>query len=326
MSRCPFTNNRGIALIVVILMITVVVALTLELNKSTRFSIYEAANLADQIRLSYVAKSGFNLGVAMLLNDKNTFDALNEDWAIPEIVQAKSAGLFDDESLQINITDESGKIPVNKLVNGNVYNVDMKELLIRLLNQPEFGLTQQKVSEIVDSIKDWIDSDDMITGDGAESAYYKTRDTPYASKNKPLDCIDELLMIKSITREIYYGTRDAPGIRMFLTVYDGDGRININTAPKAVLRAFFGISTDTADQLDAYRKLEGRDLSDPAWFRNISAMADIPVNMGLITTKSNYFEISAAGRQDDMVGQVSGVIRRQADHSKGIELLSWKVE
>lgn len=313
-------------MIIVILMISIIIAVTLELNRSSRSSIHESANLADQIRLKYIAKSGFNLGVAVLLDDKNPgFDALNEDWAVPEMMATQAADLFDKESLQVTIADESGKIPINKLVTGNAYNVSVKDILVRLLKQPEIGLEAQKAEAVVDSIKDWIDADDETTGDGAESGYYKSLDKSYPSKNKLLDCIDEILMIKGVTGELYNGSKDAPGIKMFLTVY-GDGKININTAPKPVLRALFDIPADTADQLDAYRKEEGRDLAGPDWVRNIPGMRDVMINSAFITTKSNDFEISAVSRLNKMKGQASGVIRRKIGDRNVMELLSWKVE
>jgi general secretion pathway protein K len=322
----PLNNNRGVALIVVILMISIIYAVTLELNRTSRASVYESANLADHVKIHYMAKSGFNCGVALLLEDKNIFDGLNENWAVPEVVAAKSAGLFEDERLQITITDESGKISLNKLVNGNAYNQDIRDLLVRLLSQPEFGLDSQKVNQIVDAIKDWIDSDDnMTTGGGAESGYFINSNKSYTAKNKPLDCIDEILMISRLARELYYGTKETPGIGSYLTVY-GDGKININTASVPVLKALFkDVSPDVLVQMDAYRKTEGVDLSDPSWFKKIPSMENININMGLITTKSDYFEISAVGRFNNMTSRATGVVKRQADR-KTVTLLSWRSE
>jgi len=56
-------NDRGVALILVILMISIIVAITLQLNLASRSGIYEAANLGDGIRATHVAKSGFCMGV-----------------------------------------------------------------------------------------------------------------------------------------------------------------------------------------------------------------------------------------------------------------------
>lgn len=52
-------NNRGVALITVILIVGVLVAFAIELNRSARADIYDAASVSDGIKLAYIAKSGF---------------------------------------------------------------------------------------------------------------------------------------------------------------------------------------------------------------------------------------------------------------------------
>lgn len=321
----PFINNRGVALIVVILMISIIVTVTLELNRSSRASVYEAANLSDQVKIRYLAKSGFNCGVALLLEDKNKdIDALNEDWAVPEVVAAKTAGLFEEETVQITITDESGKIPLNMLDR----NPAVRELFIRLLRQPEFGLDEQKAKQIVDAIKDWIDADDKREDGSSESSYFSGLNGSYKAKNNRLDCIDEILVISGLARELYYGTKETPGIGQYLTVYGGENaKININTAPIPVLKAFFNISTDAAIKMDAYRKTPGAELIGKNWYNNINLGAVDPVSSDLITTTSNYFEVTAIGRLNNMTGQVVGVVKRSAPADrKTITLLSWRSE
>jgi len=177
-----FTNDKGIALITVILIVGILVAVVIELNRSSRAEIYDATNISDGIKLTYIAKSGFYGAVALLSNSKNDYETLRDDWAKAELLSQQSASLFPDGCFITTIEDEAGKIPLNKLVNGNEYNSDIKEILIRLLSEPELGLDENKTAEIVDSIKDWIDADDSITGNGAETSYYTSLDQPYEIK------------------------------------------------------------------------------------------------------------------------------------------------
>ncbi|MCE5265169.1 MAG: hypothetical protein LLG97_16755, partial [Deltaproteobacteria bacterium] len=95
----------------VLLMVSIIIAITIQLNRSMRAEVYDAANLSDGIRLRYVAQSGFHAGEALLLADKNAFDALTEDWAKTEMLALKSEGLFDNGSFRLTIEDECGKIP-----------------------------------------------------------------------------------------------------------------------------------------------------------------------------------------------------------------------
>ena len=139
---------------------------------------------------------------------------------------------------------------------------------MRLLTLPEFGFDERKAGDIADAIKDWIDADSDITAPGgAETSYYATLNPPYAAKNLPLDCIEELLMIKGITKELFTGTKERPGLSQFVTIY-GDGFININTAPKLVLRALSSnISSAAADSMDEYRRTPGNDLTGLTWYQ-----------------------------------------------------------
>lgn len=317
-------NNRGVALIVVILMVSVIVALTVEFNRSTRDGLYSTANLSDGIRLYYIARSGFNGGEALLGEDKNNFDALTENWAKTELFSAQSEGFFRRGSFKVQVEDETGKIPIDKLIAGDNYEM-IRGLLVRLLRLPEFKLSEDKINEIVDSIKDWLDADSEVTGHGAENTYYQTLTPSYVAKNGFLDCIDDLLMIKGITKELYYGTKETAALKDCLTIY-GDGSININTAPKLVLRALSQeITPELVEELDKYRRTEGHDLADVNWYRKVAGMQDVTMNYGALSVKSNYFTIISTGLLDNMKETVIGSVRKGQEPG-AVELLSWKVE
>ena len=318
-------NRRGVALIIVLLMVSIIVAVTIQLNRSTRSEVYEAANLSDGIRLRYVAESGFYAGEALLLADKNTFDALTEDWAKTEMLSLKAEGLFENGSFKLLIEDEGGRIPINRLVSGNAYNAPIRELLLRLLTGPYFRLSADQADEVVASVKDWIDADDEVTGAGAEGGYYAGLERPYAVKNAPLDCIEELLMVKGITRDLFYGTVESPGLSSCLTAF-GDDKINISTAPKPVLRALSPEMTDDGvEGLDEYRRDEKNNLADPAWYNRVPGAGGWNIPSGQISVRSDTFRITAVGLQGRMKQRITVVVKREATRKK-VNLLFWKVE
>jgi general secretion pathway protein K len=316
-----FMNTRGVALITVILIIVILVAVVIELNRSSRAGIYDAANVSDGIKLTYIAKSGFYGAAAILSNSQNDYVTLRDDWANMEKISLQSGTLFTDGYFSVRIEDEAGKIPLNKLVNGSDYNPDIKAMLTRLLSQPEFGLTENKAAEIVDSIKDWIDSDDNVTESGAETSYYASLNPPYEAKNAPLDCIEELLMVKGITREIFYGTKEKPSLAQYVTT-DSDGLININTAPKMVLRSLAdGISPELADKMDEYRNGAGNDLSGTRWFLD---MAGVTIRQDLITVKSSYFKIISTGKMNNMAKTLTGIVKKS--DQKSVQIIKWRLD
>ncbi|MFQ5830312.1 MAG: general secretion pathway protein GspK [Candidatus Methylomirabilia bacterium] len=120
------------------------------------------------------------------------------------------------------IIDEEGKINVNRA------NQKLLTSLLRNLELPP----GTNIDEVVDAILDWVDSDQLRRLNGAEDEYYLGLGIPYLPKNAPMVEPGELLLVKGITPELY-GL-----LSQVLTVY-GTGRVNVNTAPLAVLQTVF---------------------------------------------------------------------------------------
>jgi predicted DNA-binding helix-hairpin-helix protein len=56
-------------------------------------------------------------------------------------------------------------------------------------------------------------------------------------------------MIRGITPEILYGEVGKRGVIDLLTLHSNTGKINLNTAPREVLLAIPGITSETADAI-----------------------------------------------------------------------------
>ncbi len=323
--RNIWQSQSGIALITVILIISILVAAALELNRSSRADVYDAANLSDGIKLGYIAKSGFYGAAALLANATNNYETLRDDWAHAEILSAQSKSFFTSGYFAVRIEDEKGKIPLNKLVDkSGLVDEETKGVLLRLLQLPEFDLDEAKATEIVDSIIDWIDENDNVKARGAESSYYLSLPVPYPAKNAPLDCIDELLMIKGITSEVFAGTKEKPGLAQFVTIYvtDDSRAIHINTAPKLVLRALSSkITVELADKMDEYRRAKGNNLSEAKWYKQVSGMEGIDIDSLVDTLQSKYFKIHSTGVSDKMEQRISGVIYIQRPN---FQIVNWR--
>ncbi len=68
-----------------------------------------------------------------------------------------------------------------------------------LLNFP--GMTPA----VADAILDWIDADSQPREMGAEKDYYAGLESPYAPRNGLPECLEELLLVKGVTRELLFG-------------------------------------------------------------------------------------------------------------------------
>jgi general secretion pathway protein K len=329
--RMFLRDNSGMALILTILIISLIVALTLQFNTSMRSGLHAAVNLRDGIKLGYVAKSGFNYVLAVLLEDasEGNGDSLHDAWADSKALSENSADQFDEGRFELKVSDHSGRIQINKLVkeDGKSYNDNQKGLLTRFLQSKEFGLEGEEVQKIVSAIKDWIDEDENPEGlYGAENSYYQGLERPYSCKNAQVEFLEELLLVKGITRELFYGTEERPGISNYLSPY-GDGKININTAEPLVLTALSDdIDDERIEDILAYREDEDNkdSLSDRNWYKKVPGMGGVTIPDALLATSSTHFEITSKGFKGAMAKQVTGMVKRKI--GEPIQILSWKIE
>lgn len=350
-------DNRGIALLITISVTTILVAATLEYNRRARFAVISTAAARDRLMLTNMAASGVHAAMALLVKDRSEseFDTLEEDWANPEKIDELLQEIpFENGRLAVTITDELSKIQVNALVSFpdsqkfNQSQVQLWERLIRYIGDEEQLRDDSDPVAIVNSVKDWLDSgDDNATSglSGAESDYYQDLDPPYASRNGPLPEISELLMIKGITPELYYGNEDSPGLSNHLTVYGmapGEGttfkwpgRININTADLPVLAALVGIEDeDLAQSLSDFRQemaagKDVHDFSNSKWYKEVAGFGDVSIDPRLTTVSSEVFRIESEASLNNIKTSVTTVVQRINNSQSGkwtCKVLDWQTQ
>lgn len=306
-------NNKGIALVITLLVLTLLIVLILEFSQSMRVEARAAANFRDDIKAYYLARSGVTFAIAVLEDDYKTnpnYDALNESWAqkIPPIP-------LGDGFVSVEITDEDSRLNVNKISTGfgTVTGDNMRLFMVRFLKQFELE------EDIADSIADWTDTDDSerIPG-GAESNYYQSLEDPYEAKNKPFDSIQELRLIKGLGNETYNK------VQKFLAV-NSDGWININTAGKEVIMSLSeNLSGEIADEVLAFR-VENPFPTKQDFKNNISMSEDVYNEISkFVDVKSNYFSIISRGEVNQSQKIVRAIVKRQSNKASIIEY--WRVE
>jgi general secretion pathway protein K len=327
-------NSGGFALLLTLLIITLIVTVTFQFNTSMTSELFAAANLRDGVRLGSIANSGFHYALAVLFEDaaaENELDSLHEDWADFRALSANSGAIFEDGRFEVRIIDHSGRIQINQLLKapdemGGQYTYDMtqKELLTRFLSSEEFDLDEETVEDLVDALKDWMDPDDEVTNFGAENSFYQTLDKPYACKNAPVDSLEELLLVRGISRELFYGTEERPGIADYLTTQGSDGKININTAHPLVLRSLSEyLDYEMVEEMIAYREDEDNDLSSISWYKGVRGMSSEVSIDHLVSISSHIFEIRSTGIMETMSKRVEGLVERKEG---AIRIVSWRSE
>ncbi|MGC6424115.1 MAG: general secretion pathway protein GspK [Lentimonas sp.] len=130
--------------------------------------------------------------------------------------------------IQISITDEGGKLPINT----------MSESLMNKLLEDEFDFDFGTARELSSTLLDWIDADNNRRLNGAETEDYLDRDPPYRAANRPLQSLEELRYLE-IWDEEFFDEDGRPN--QFFTKLESlvsvmnSGPINLNAAPSEVL-------------------------------------------------------------------------------------------
>ncbi len=351
MAPTPFQNDRGMALLITLTILTVLITTTLALNRQMRGTVMAIATARDRLTLTQMAAGGVHTAMAMLVEDRyeTRIDSVQEDWANADKVNEALADTpLSEGKLSVEIRDELGLIQVNALVNfpkgqyvkgvENDAQYAMWLRLLTLLKANHEAFDELETAAVVDSIIDWLDSgdDDRTFGiNSAEADYYKTLDPPYEPRNAPIPHVSDLLRVKGITQALYEGIEEFPGMADFVTPYGMEkanqkegrrdftfsGRININTAPLPVIVGLLpgDVNLEYAQLIHDYRvEKDGdvyiHDLSSPTWYQSVPGVpGDLRIEPRLITTSSEVFRIdSTATLRGDEAG-VSAVVRRERD-------------
>jgi hypothetical protein len=204
-----------------------------EFAASARVRSAEEANKRDDLRALALAEAGYRLAVAAL-DRRLTGIALDDDGVLvlsPDDV--KGAGKFElaDGAGEWSIRGENGLVNVNTAA---------RPLLVKVLEQCGMGPGAER-DTVADSILDWVDTNREHRINGAEEDYYRGLDPPYSCKDGPLDTIEELLLVRGVTKELFAGGatvagKARPGLRELLGKHGGTTPTAC-TAPDGVLEA-----------------------------------------------------------------------------------------
>lgn len=308
------------------------IALTVQFNKDMRQELVGSSTVKENSQLGAIIKSAYNLAEAVLLKDveDNDFDSAYDRWA--KLTGRNLSGLFYRGTLELTVTDLAGKLQLNSLGSTSQQVAESgREALQNLLDTGEFGdFSTEEVNLIVDAITDWVDeNDDEVGIEETESSFYQSLQPSYSCKNSPFEFLEELLLVRGITRDLYFGTAEYKGLRGFVTVQGSDGKININSAPAEILLAINrDMTEELASQMIEFRSDEGNKdlLGELNWYEDSSGQwpGDVKFDPKKITTASNYFTITARAKYGEIERTLKAVVRRDSDEK--ISLLSRKVE
>ena len=291
----PRPRERGIALILVLWVFMLLGVLALDFAQYIRDDAMAAVNFADETRGYYVALAGMNralyeIGQAKAAGPAGTVNGVNaqqqqlQQQQQQQQQQQAKVGLDDQLERQIpsdgewhegdfsgarwsvRISDEGARIAINALRTNSPEDEAFLHYIVQNLVRSGNKTTgvdrrmQKTIDTIVDSILDWRDRDtDMTRPNGAENAYYHKQRIPYDAKNGEFESPEELLKVRGVTPQLFYGHDGLPGLRDVFSFRparedeDQQGRaVNLQHASDAVLYALVG-DADSLQNLLAAR-------------------------------------------------------------------------
>ncbi|MEJ2110305.1 MAG: type II secretion system protein GspK [Acidobacteriota bacterium] len=252
-------GEGGVVLIALLWIFIALTAIALSFARESRVETVAVVNTQSLEKAYYVARAGVWETIYRLAHERFTTQTnrLGMSGEPTFLERGSFAGTFGDGRFQVSIQDESGKLDLNTATED-----ELRGLALAV------GIPESDADIIADSVLDWRDTDSEHRMNGAEDEYYQSLATPYSAKNGRIDALEELLRIRGVTQDYFYGmpekTADGSivykyGLSRCLTVYSNSSRtrINVNYAPMPVLLSIPGIT-----QADAERIIEGRPFSN----------------------------------------------------------------
>jgi general secretion pathway protein K len=293
-------DNRGVALLMVLWVLTLLMVLVAEFALSMRTEARTAAYYQDGTQGYYLARAGIFRALLDLQRtqqrDQAALPAGTEEIPFRPNLEPRQFQ-FPGGTCEVRAGDEAGKVNLNKLT-----DAQLDPILRNLMGH--LGLAGAERDAVADAILDWRDTDDHHRLSGAEKEYYRALPEPYEPRNGNFESVEELLLVKGVTPELFYGravtlpngeTKAMPGLRDLVTVYTETTWINANSAPREVLLAIPGMTEAAAEAILAYRK--ARPFKSTAELEGI--LGKLGVGASLTLAPSNLYALMATGRMSE---------------------------
>lgn len=347
------SQPRGIALIMVMIVITVLGILAGGFASAMRIETKLARNTSFENELEWIGRSGVEFARYVLVEHLNVvnepWDSLNQKWAggpmgtndVLELLSLENnrlgAGAF-----SVKIIDLERKFNINGINDGNAPIFEKGLSLV--------GVDPAESAVIRDSLLDWMDRNDEPHFYGAESDDYVRAPNAgfpsYVAKNGLIDDLGELLFVRGITPgmcrsagresspfrldQSFGGTSAQMGLFDLFTTMSS-GAINVNTASAQVLQLFPGIDANLAQGIVMLRAgWDGIDgTEDDVPYKSVGELINVPGMVpqfvqqlqGMLRTRSLTYEVHVEARIDQYMRRYSAIVRRNASNPRDVQTL-----
>jgi len=319
-------KQRGIALIVVMLVVALVVIIAANMTGRLQLLMSRSVNQQMAQQGIWSALSGEKLVYKVLeqdFKDNPSSVHLQQLWAREGMVFPLGNGMLEGE-----VQDLHSCFNLNALAaprNNNAQNNGQPSLIERQFQALliTIGVEGYNAEQLTSTIKDWVDSDTLMTGSlGAEDETYSGKIVPYLAPNNLMVNISELMAVEGISAELYRTIRPyvclVPSIEL---------RLNANTIKPehgALLVAVFepNLSLSDAKSLLSARNDEGfNDIADFFALSEITAIGKIDDDVKKqLQITSNDFRARLTYRAQQQEFSVESIFQR--DENQKLSIIS----
>ena len=231
-------SERGSILLLVVWIVAIMAVIATVLALRTKVFVRNTAYLGARTSGSLTLESAIQRALFDILTLPARQD-LEPEERNPVRFQYKIGG----ETIHVQKIPASGKLSIGK-VRQDVW----KQIFM------VYDLSEEEAQDVIASIQDWVDKDGLLHPGGAEDDYYQEQPFPYYPHNDRIMDLRELMLIKGIDEEMYYGSEKYPPLTEFFTIRDSGDRLDINTAAGAVIQVMTGATDEEMTALLAARE------------------------------------------------------------------------
>jgi general secretion pathway protein K len=329
-------DARGVALIMVLWVVAILSVVAFEFCFAMRTEVYITQNYKEDLQRYAMAEGGVQRAIAELIYKHDpTIQQMRRTLKVEETPPEQREWVtdgrpylipFDQGTCDIRIMSEAGKVNINI-----VSESTLRKIIERL------GIEGEAKDIVVDSILDWRDPDDFYRVNGAENDYYQSLKEPYNAKNSNLDSIEELLLVRGVTPDLFYGRKGGKkeeevkanriGLRDIFSIYSPGEQIDMNSATPLVLNAVWGIPSEVSQLI-----LKARE--EKAFENQLDLLQRVPELspfMGEIgrfivfrsTTPYYTIESRARFKEGETVRGLKTIVKIDRREKEGYKILQW---
>ena len=194
--------KKGLVIIAVLWITVLLNVIVVTLARSSLLDAKVSRQMrVEQLRCKWACRAALEKAVAVLNEDLRESDCLTDLWS-------DNAEDFNDIYLQdcwfnVRVIDEAGKLNINTATKDQLLCLEYME------------------EDVVDSILDWRDKDENPRTQGVEGGYYENMPYRYTIRNDSFKTIRELLLVKGVSEELFYG--EDTNFNGFLDYHERDG-------------------------------------------------------------------------------------------------------